>query len=485
MTRLLFGTALLSIAALLAGCTTGGGNCPNNAGSNLGIPQNCGAAGGGGGGGTTLVPAVTNDAATTDEGAPVTIDVNDNDTPGTGSTTVSSVTQPANGTATIDNATTGLVTYTPNTDFSGTDTFTYTFTDSNGAFAVGIVTVTVADLNPVNTRLQDLTAVTSFNTTAAALAGLPAESALLLRTTTETRITIGPLAAPTQDQGIFLGTGGGFFSRDIQFSYTGGFEGFDGLMNYWEINLDSQEIQHGSLAPILIPEAWPHPPFDVDDPATVGFDESDPANAAGLSQHFTRLALLVPGAAASGLSYASYGIWEVEGQNIFGTSYLGAAISFGILTSAGAMPTTGTANYTGTMNGLYSPAQPAGSLFTTQSSLAGDAALTADFAAGTVSADFTNIVASRDFGPFTPRAELTGAGPSGAFVNIHGDATISGNSFSGAAATVAPTGAVLSPDLSGDISGNFFGLVANEIGGVIRLGDPGTGQIVGGFAAGQ
>ncbi|EHJ09688.1 Ig-like domain-containing protein, partial [Crocosphaera watsonii] len=37
----------------------------------------------------------------------------------------------------------GELLYTPNADFFGTDTFTYTVTDSNGGFATATVTVEV------------------------------------------------------------------------------------------------------------------------------------------------------------------------------------------------------------------------------------------------------------------------------------------------------------------------------------------------------
>jgi hypothetical protein len=191
------------------------------------------------------------------------------------------------------------------------------------------------------------------------------------------------------------------------------------------------------------------------------------------------------------MSFASYGIWEVEAQTMFGTSYVGAAFSFGVLTSAGAMPATGAAVYNGTLRGLFTPAPVAGQLFNSQSTLAGTATVAADFAAGTVSADFTGITASPLFGPFTPRnpngLSPVPVGPAGAFVSIHGDGAIAGNGFAGPAFTVAPTGAVLSPNITGEMNGNFFGTAgvqaASEVGGVIRLGDPGGAQVVGGFAA--
>jgi len=89
---------------------------------------------------TTITAA--SDTATVLEDGSVTINVLANDTPATG-LTLSSVTQPAKGTATI---TGGQVVYTPKANFHGTDTFAYTVTD--GTTTVGAaVTVTVLPVN--------------------------------------------------------------------------------------------------------------------------------------------------------------------------------------------------------------------------------------------------------------------------------------------------------------------------------------------------
>ena len=99
-----------------------------------------------------MQPTAADDPATTpeDPDSAVPIDVLANDTdPDSGTTLiVASVTQPANGVVRID-ADRGGVTYTPNPDFNGEDTFTYTADDQSGAAnarATATVTVTV---NPV------------------------------------------------------------------------------------------------------------------------------------------------------------------------------------------------------------------------------------------------------------------------------------------------------------------------------------------------
>jgi hypothetical protein len=90
-------------------------------------------------------PVAVNDSATTPEDTPVTIDVLANDSdPDPGTTlTVQSVTQPSNGTAEI---VAGGVKYTPNANFNGSDSFSYTISD--GALTAS-ATVTV-NVTPVN-----------------------------------------------------------------------------------------------------------------------------------------------------------------------------------------------------------------------------------------------------------------------------------------------------------------------------------------------
>uniref|UniRef100_UPI0026259C0D DUF7507 domain-containing protein n=2 Tax=uncultured Dokdonia sp. TaxID=575653 RepID=UPI0026259C0D len=87
---------------------------------------------------------VMDDMATTDEDTPVNIDVLDNDDFDPNSDVeVTDVTNPANGTVTINPD--GTVDYTPDPDFCGTDTFDYTVTITNadGSTATETATVTI------------------------------------------------------------------------------------------------------------------------------------------------------------------------------------------------------------------------------------------------------------------------------------------------------------------------------------------------------
>ncbi len=91
-------------------------------------------------------PIAVNDTAVTNENVPIAIDVLANDTPGgkpIDPSTVAIVQPAADGTLQVDPKT-GSVTYSPNTNFSGTDSFTYTVSDADGDVSnVATVSITV------------------------------------------------------------------------------------------------------------------------------------------------------------------------------------------------------------------------------------------------------------------------------------------------------------------------------------------------------
>jgi VCBS repeat-containing protein len=100
--------------------------------------------------GVNDAPTASDDAATTDEDQPVTIDVLANDSDPEGAlapSTVAVQSGPSNGGTSVD-ATSGAVTYTPDTGFSGDDTFTYTVEDAAGAVSnTSTVTISVDAVN--------------------------------------------------------------------------------------------------------------------------------------------------------------------------------------------------------------------------------------------------------------------------------------------------------------------------------------------------
>lgn len=94
-------------------------------------------------------PVAVNDASSTAEDSPVTIAVLVNDTDvddAVGLSSVTLVSLPQNGTAVANGS--GGITYTPATDYFGSDSFTYTIRDASGAVS-NIATVTMV-VNPVN-----------------------------------------------------------------------------------------------------------------------------------------------------------------------------------------------------------------------------------------------------------------------------------------------------------------------------------------------
>ena len=91
------------------------------------------------------LPVANDDAATTSEGSAIVIAVLANDTDVDGDTlSVSAVTQGSNGSVGNNGST---VSYTPNANFNGTDSFTYAVDDGAGGTATATVTVTVTAVN--------------------------------------------------------------------------------------------------------------------------------------------------------------------------------------------------------------------------------------------------------------------------------------------------------------------------------------------------
>lgn len=101
-------------------------------------------------------PVAVDDSVSAFAGTPQTFDIVSNDTDADGVPVYSTVvvtSQPLNGT--VVNPGNGLVTYTPNPGFVGTDSFTYTIQDNNGSVSNnGTVTVSVAPADTVGDTLD-------------------------------------------------------------------------------------------------------------------------------------------------------------------------------------------------------------------------------------------------------------------------------------------------------------------------------------------
>lgn len=103
-------------------------------------------------------PTVANDdSATTNENTAVTVVVFANDTDADGDTLfISAVTQPTNGTIQVNPGYT--VTYTPNVNYQGTDSFTYNVWDGTSVSNFATVTITIGTINDAPAAVSDTVA---------------------------------------------------------------------------------------------------------------------------------------------------------------------------------------------------------------------------------------------------------------------------------------------------------------------------------------
>ena len=104
---------------------------------------------------TNTAPTAVNDTSSTAEDTAIDIAVLSNDTDAEGDTlSVTQVTSPPNGTAVILQGNTTSVTYTPNDDFNGTDSFDYTVSDGTDT-DTGTVNVTITAVNDPPVAVED------------------------------------------------------------------------------------------------------------------------------------------------------------------------------------------------------------------------------------------------------------------------------------------------------------------------------------------
>ena len=179
-----------------------------------------------------VTPLVANeDNVTTTAGTAITIDVMANDTGD--SISISAVDDPSNGTSTLSN---GKVIYTPDSGFTGTETFWYSITDSRGnAYGTKInVTVTGQSAGAYPTAADDV-----------------------VTTPQNTAITINVLA---NDTGSGLGLvsvnaysakGGNVVISNGQIRYTPKSD-FTGVDNFWYVFEDSQGRSNFGKATITV-----------------------------------------------------------------------------------------------------------------------------------------------------------------------------------------------------------------------------------------
>jgi hypothetical protein len=173
------------------------------------------------------------------------------------------------------------------------------------------------------------------------------------------------------------------------------------------------------------------------------------------------LALFNPGAGNPqlALTYASYGGWQATTASGASVDVSTTFFVYGIKTSPGDLPTSGTATYKTTMDGLFAGN---GGVYT----LSGSSAIAADFAAGTI--DFS----------LNPTGRNIADGSAKSFGALLGSGTIGSG-------TTGFTGKSDANSLNGygaTLAGQFFGPQGAEVGATFQLtgaDGQGSGVIVG------
>jgi hypothetical protein len=177
----------------------------------------------------------------------------------------------------------------------------------------------------------------------------------------------------------------------------------------------------------------------------------------------------------SSMNYAFYGLWETDTSvSIQGSfdavKHIGAFVA-GYQTPASAMPTSGTATYSGTNNvtGIVASYPYYGGIFV--DGLKGDASFSANFATGTLSGNFTNMTINVK--PIN--APLFSAPWND--VSVSASIAQGTSTFSGTTTVTSTPPHGFSAGTTGLIQGSFYGPNAQELGAAWSLSDGATTAI--------
>lgn len=195
--------------------------------------------------------------------------------------------------------------------------------------------------------------------------------------------------------------------------------------------------------------------FVITSPAgSVSFDTSVGDNIGVLAIDNTIIAAVKPDSSSLALAadpskfgweYQSFGVWSTDRTS---SSSRAGVMSVGAPTAGAAIPTSGTATFTGKSIGYYADATGLGH------SAYSDLSVNVDFAARTLALSSTGTVKTHDYQTTSPASNL----------NLTGTLTYAAgtNSFAGLLTTNGGT-------LTGASSGRFYGPSAEELGGVFNL----------------
>ncbi len=174
------------------------------------------------------------------------------------------------------------------------------------------------------------------------------------------------------------------------------------------------------------------------------------------------------------LKYALTGTWELLDPSDSHPLEFGAYVA-GYQSPAAGMPTTGRASYyapLGVWGQAFYPTAAGGLPYTTLS-LSGQADLTVDFSAGTVSGGFTHMTAN----------QITGGAGMWPWNTVGVTGLLSATGLTGTTTSYGePASTYAFGAGSGSIRGNFYGPSADEVAGIWTLTD-GTNSAVGFFGA--
>jgi subtilisin family serine protease len=170
-------------------------------------------------------PVGVGDGSVTDEDSPVVVDVLSNDTDADGDVlAVDSVSQPTNGSASLNPDNT--ITYTPDADFNGADSFDYTVSDGNGGSDTATVDVTVNPVNDAPVAVDD--AASTDEDTSVALGVLANDSDV-----EGSPLTVTNLTQPTNGSVVASADGTVTYTPDPDFNGSDSFTytAYDGSVN--------------------------------------------------------------------------------------------------------------------------------------------------------------------------------------------------------------------------------------------------------------
>jgi hypothetical protein len=220
-----------------------------------------------------IAPTALNDTASTFANVPVQIDILSNDSDPDDfidPTTIALTHAPANGSVNLTGAFPGYVEYTPNSGFTGTDTFRYTVKDQSGLVSnEATVTVTVrSDLPPV-----------AVDDTATAFSGAPVTINVLANDTEADDgidpTTVQVVGNPSNGTATLEFDSQGFLTGRIVFTSNPGFVGTDTFQYNVADAVGGQVSNTATVTVTVLPN---QPPVAVNDTATVFAGAPTPIN---------------------------------------------------------------------------------------------------------------------------------------------------------------------------------------------------------------